>query len=183
MPDYFLVRLVNGPEFDPSRARREQELWDEHAAFMDELLDEGVVVLGGPIGDVDTEDVLLVVNVADEAEIRERLAPDPWANGILQIESVRPWTVWLRARSRAAVTRRSRGFHGPITGARTTRPTLQSKMEIAGRLLFVALVTCYLLGRILGGAVAPAEIVVYGVTAAFGLEYLVASWGGLWQRG
>ena len=46
-------------------------------------------------------------------------------------------------------------------------------MEIAGRSLFVALVTCYLLGRILGGAVAPAEIVVYGVTAAFGLEYLV----------
>jgi hypothetical protein len=56
-------------------------------------------------------------------------------------------------------------------------------MEIAGRLLFVALVTCYLLGRILGGAVAPVEVVVYGMTAAFGLEYLVASWGGLWQRG
>jgi hypothetical protein len=56
-------------------------------------------------------------------------------------------------------------------------------METAGRLLFVALVTCYLLGRILGGGAAPAEVVVYGVTAAFGLEYLVASWGGLWQRG
>ena len=56
-------------------------------------------------------------------------------------------------------------------------------MEIAGRLLFVALVTCYLLGRLFGGAAAPVEIVVYGVTAAFGLEYLVASWGGLWQRG
>jgi hypothetical protein len=56
-------------------------------------------------------------------------------------------------------------------------------MEIAGRLLFVALVTCYVLSRILGGAAAPAEVVVYGMTAAFGLEYLVASWGGLWQRG
>lgn len=97
MPDYFLVRLVNGPAFDPSRARREQELWDEHAAFMDELVDDGVVVLGGPIGDVDTEDVLLVVNVGDETEIRDRLASDPWANGIVQIDSVRPWTVWLRA--------------------------------------------------------------------------------------
>jgi hypothetical protein len=63
---------------------------------MDELVDDGVVVLGGAIGDVDTEDVLLVVNVADEAEIRGRLAPDPWANGILQIDSVPPWTVWLR---------------------------------------------------------------------------------------
>lgn len=56
-------------------------------------------------------------------------------------------------------------------------------METAGRFLFVALVTCYLLGRILEGAAAPAEVVVYGATAAFGLEYLVASWGGLWQRG
>jgi hypothetical protein len=53
-------------------------------------------------------------------------------------------------------------------------------METAGRLLFVALVTCYLLGRILGGGAAAAEVVVYGVTAAFGLEYLVASWDGLW---
>jgi hypothetical protein len=56
-------------------------------------------------------------------------------------------------------------------------------VESAGRLLFVALVTCYLLGRILGGAAAPLEVVVYGMTAAFGLEYLVASWRGLWQRG
>jgi hypothetical protein len=56
-------------------------------------------------------------------------------------------------------------------------------MDSAGRLLFVALVTCYLLGRILGGAVAPLEVVVYGMTAAFGLEYLGASWRDLWQRG
>jgi hypothetical protein len=56
-------------------------------------------------------------------------------------------------------------------------------MEVAGRLLFVALVTCYLLGRMFGATATSAEVVVYGVTAAFGLEYLVASWGGLWQRG
>lgn len=55
-------------------------------------------------------------------------------------------------------------------------------METTGRLLFVALVTCYLLGRILGAAANPAEVVVYGMTAACGLEYLAASWGGLWQR-
>lgn len=56
-------------------------------------------------------------------------------------------------------------------------------MESVGRLFFVGLVTCYLLGRIFGGAAAPMEVVVYGMTAAFGLEYLMASWGGLWQRG
>ena len=56
-------------------------------------------------------------------------------------------------------------------------------VDPAGRLLFVALVTCYLLGRLFGGAAAATEVVVYGITAAFGLDYLVASWGGLWRRG
>jgi hypothetical protein len=55
-------------------------------------------------------------------------------------------------------------------------------METAGRFLFVALVTCYLLGRIISGSASPTEVVVYGMTAAFGLEYMVASWGGIWQR-
>jgi hypothetical protein len=57
------------------------------------------------------------------------------------------------------------------------------EMEAAGRLLFVAVVTCYLLARVFSEAAAPAEVVVYGVTAAFGLEYLLASWRGIWQRG
>jgi hypothetical protein len=56
-------------------------------------------------------------------------------------------------------------------------------MEATGRFLFVALVTCYLLGLILSGAAAPAEVVVYGMTAAFGLEYMLAAWRGVWQRG
>lgn len=56
-------------------------------------------------------------------------------------------------------------------------------MESTGRLLFVALVTCYLLSRIFSGAAAPVEVVVYGMTAAFGLEYLLCTWGGFWQRG
>jgi TRAP-type mannitol/chloroaromatic compound transport system permease large subunit len=54
---------------------------------------------------------------------------------------------------------------------------------ITGRLLFVAVVTCYLLGRIFAGAATPVETVVYGATAAFGLEFLLAYWRELWQRG
>jgi hypothetical protein len=50
---------------------------------------------------------------------------------------------------------------------------------LTGRLLFVAAVTCYLFG----GSAEPAEVLVYGGTAAFGLEYLVSSWRALWQRG
>ena len=64
---------------------------------MDALTEEGIVVLGGPVGEGDGEDVLLVVDVESEEAIRTRLADDPWANEVLTIESVEPWSVWLRA--------------------------------------------------------------------------------------
>lgn len=72
------------PSWDVTRGIREQREWDEHAAFMDGLVDDGFVILGGPIGD--GERVLLVVEAADEREIRERLGEDPWAStGMLRI--------------------------------------------------------------------------------------------------
>jgi uncharacterized protein len=95
--DYFLVEMARGPAWDPSRHRREQAGFDKHAAFMDALTEEGIVVLGGPVGDIDGEVALLVVHVDSEAEIRARLAVDPWANTVLTIASVKPWSVWLRA--------------------------------------------------------------------------------------
>lgn len=100
MADYYLVKVARGPASDHSRGRREQDGWDEHAAFMDALTDEGVVVLGGPVGDVDGQHTLLVVDVESEAAIRARLADDPWADSILTIETVEPWWVWLRATGR-----------------------------------------------------------------------------------
>jgi hypothetical protein len=45
--DYYLVRTVKGPSWDHARGRREQDGWDEHAAFMDGLVEEGLIVLGG----------------------------------------------------------------------------------------------------------------------------------------
>jgi hypothetical protein len=45
--DFYLVEQGRGPAWDYSKRRREQAGWDEHAAFMDALTDEGVVVLGG----------------------------------------------------------------------------------------------------------------------------------------
>jgi uncharacterized protein YciI len=95
--DYYLVKLARGSSWDHARGRREQDGWDEHAAFMDALTEEGVIVLGGPVGDVDGEHTLHVVDIESEAAIRARLADDPWANDLLTIESVEPWWVWLRA--------------------------------------------------------------------------------------
>lgn len=99
MPDYFLVERGKGPLWDRSHGRREQDGWEEHAAFMDALVDEGFIVLGGPIGEGDDGDnTLLVVDADDEATVRARLCEDPWPQEVLTIESIRPWTVWLRAR-------------------------------------------------------------------------------------
>jgi uncharacterized protein YciI len=95
--DYYLVENATGPDWDPAKGRREQAGWDEHAAFMDGLVEEGVIVLGGPTGEGETDNTLLVTDVASEEEIRSRLADDPWAGTILTIASVRPWSVWLRA--------------------------------------------------------------------------------------
>ena len=94
----FALTMVNGPRYDPSRERRAQDGWDEHAAFMDGLVDTGFVVLGGPIGD--GEQVMVVVEAPGEEQVRARLARDPWRPlGILEIGEVRPWTIWLDGRA------------------------------------------------------------------------------------
>jgi uncharacterized protein YciI len=95
--DYYLVERAKGPAWDHSKGRREQAGWDEHAAFMDALTEEGVVILGGPIGEGDGENTLAVVDVDSEAAIRARLADDPWGEDMLTIVRVEPWSVWLRA--------------------------------------------------------------------------------------
>ena len=76
----FAVRLVHGPGWDASRPIRSQDGWDEHAAFMDGLVDDGFIILGGPVGEGDPpEQTLHAVEAADEDEVRARLAQDPWA--------------------------------------------------------------------------------------------------------
>lgn len=96
----FAVRTAKGPEWVAGRDIREQPGWDEHAAFFDGLVEEGVVIIGGPIGSDDDEDVALIaVDCADERELRYTFARDPWAaSGVLRVKDVRPWALWLDGR-------------------------------------------------------------------------------------
>ncbi len=97
----FVLEMAHGPNWDDSRGIREQDGWDAHAAFMDSLVDEGVVVLGGPLGDQGR--VMLVVRATDAAEIDGRFAADPWRDtGVLHIGSIEPWTIWLDGTRRAS---------------------------------------------------------------------------------
>jgi uncharacterized protein YciI len=91
-----LVSLEHGGPWDWSKSLREQESWDEHAALMDAFVEDGFVILGGPLSE---KDVLLVVDADDEESVRARFAADPWVeNGMITITSVRPWTVLLEGR-------------------------------------------------------------------------------------
>jgi hypothetical protein len=97
----FAVRLVHGRGWDSSRPIRGQDGWDGHAAFMDGLVDDGFVILGGPVGD--GQETLHVVEAADENDIRVRLAKDPWASAdLLRIGAIEPWTLWLDGRPKPA---------------------------------------------------------------------------------
>jgi uncharacterized protein len=97
---YFLVTQLPAPKWDRSRPRREQDRWDEHAAFVDGLVEQGVVVLGGPLGEPDDGPALLVVAAESEEEIRTRLADDPWMDTILTVETIQPWAIWIGSLAR-----------------------------------------------------------------------------------
>ena len=91
----FLVTLHrSGPEWQPSRPLEDQSGWPAHAAFMDALVEDGLVVLGGPLGD--EHRVVLAVEADSADAVRAALAPDPWRDTHLVLASVEPWTIRLR---------------------------------------------------------------------------------------
>jgi len=96
---FFAVRVLRGELWDWSQDLRQQQGFDEHARFMDALVDDGFIVLGGRLaGD---KEILHAIWAGSEDEVRERLAEDNWAqNGMLTIKSIERWTVLLDGRPR-----------------------------------------------------------------------------------
>ena len=88
---YFVVVNESGPAWNPSRSRREQEKWTEHAAYIDSLASEGFFLLVGPLSSTKS---LLIVEADSEEAVRARLGEDPWRKiGILRLRSLEPWEV------------------------------------------------------------------------------------------
>jgi uncharacterized protein YciI len=93
----FLVRLRQaGPEFDHSKALEQQSGWKEHAAFMDGLVDEGHIVLGGTLPNGRTAHAF---QAESEEALRAIWARDPWYESHLVLESVEPWEIRLEGRT------------------------------------------------------------------------------------
>ena len=82
MAMFLVVVRRTGPQWDASRPLEEQSGWSAHATFMDGLVDEGVIVLGGPLADEQR-----VVHVVD-----------PWSETHLVVDTIDPWTIRLDGR-------------------------------------------------------------------------------------
>jgi hypothetical protein len=91
MATFLVINLRSGPRWDPSRPLEEQSGWREHAAFMDGLVERGMIVLGGPLAD--EHRVALVCEAESADEIRSAFAGDPWSGTHLQIGTIDPWTI------------------------------------------------------------------------------------------
>jgi uncharacterized protein YciI len=90
-----------GPNANPLKSTREQLFWDEHVAFIDQLVEEDFILMGGPLVDEAglPRGALLIVSAEDEKKVREKLKRDPWfERGILKLESVKRWEIFVDTR-------------------------------------------------------------------------------------
>src|SRR5437588_12777742 len=101
MKDKFIVISSAGPNRHPSKGTREQPLWDEHATFIDKLVDEGFIFIGGPLVNEAglPHGALLLVNAEDQNEVREKLKNDPWFTlVILKLNNEACWQTVIAAK-------------------------------------------------------------------------------------
>ena len=93
-PRRLLARFSAGPAWTDRRAPQDQPGWDEHAAFVDELVARGTMRMGGPLSD--HSGALMLLEGVDEREARELLARDPFVeNGVFVLEEILAWTIFV----------------------------------------------------------------------------------------
>lgn len=89
----FVVISNAGPNRDLRKGSRDQAYWDDHAAFIDGLVDEGFIVLGGPFDD---GGAMIMVHAESEESVRTVLRDDPWfQHGILDLQCIRAWELFI----------------------------------------------------------------------------------------
>jgi hypothetical protein len=96
----FAVTREAGPSWTDGKGAFEQPEVEKHAAFMSGLADEGLVLFAGPLAGTEHDRirVLLVADAASEADIRLRLADDPWERAQrLATTGIEPWQLVVGA--------------------------------------------------------------------------------------
>ena len=88
-----VVRFRAGPTWT-SGPPEDQPGWDDHAAFVDDLVARGTMLMGGPLADYSGS--LSILENVGEDEAREFVARDPFVvNGVFVLEDVRAWNVYV----------------------------------------------------------------------------------------
>ena len=102
---YSVIREA-GPGFLSGGIAAQPDVAD-HAAFMNALASEGIVLFAGPLAGTETGRLraLLIISADNEDEIRRRLDYDPWARtDRLVITSIEPWNVIVGAQRLAMLS-------------------------------------------------------------------------------
>ena len=95
---YFAVIREQGPGWDASLGMREQQKWPEHVDFINGAVDQGFLLLAGPLGGGNPYRAMLVVDAEDEREAAARIEDDPWSTaGVLETRSIDRWDVLVGA--------------------------------------------------------------------------------------
>ena len=96
----FAVIRSRGPAWNNAVPLDDQVEWTAHAAFMNGLAEEGLVLAAGPLAGTESARirVLLIADANNEAEITQRLANDPWEQtNRITTTNVEPWTLFVGA--------------------------------------------------------------------------------------
>jgi uncharacterized protein YciI len=95
VPIFHVILRQAGPQFDPALPLQQQSRWAEHAAYMDSLVRQGHIVLGGPLPN---GRVAHAMEAESEEELRTLWACDPWYESHLILERVELWEIRLDGR-------------------------------------------------------------------------------------
>jgi uncharacterized protein YciI len=89
-----IVRFVAGPAWERGEPVREQPGWDAHAEWVDALVEQGTMVMGGPF--TDNLGTMILLEGVDEADAARLVATDPFIhNGVFVLDEIREWTIFV----------------------------------------------------------------------------------------
>jgi uncharacterized protein YciI len=91
-----VLRLAPGPTWKTGKPE-EQPGWDEHARFIDDLIDRGVFFMGGPW--TNRLGSMSIWEGMNADEVLDVMKSDPFIqNGVFLIEDCADWTVYVDTR-------------------------------------------------------------------------------------
>ena len=102
----YAVTREAGPDWTDGKGAFEQPAVDDHARFMNGLASQGFVLFAGPLAgsEHDRIRVLLIAEAATEADVRSRVADDPWARArTIVTTNVEPWNLFVAAQPLGSV--------------------------------------------------------------------------------